>query len=267
MYPKILHIYGPIWINSYGLMVTLGIAVFLFLTVRHPLRKKLLPKTLFLDLVVLGIVAAIVGGRLLFVLECLDAYKDNWLEVFYPWVGGLSSLGCVLVVLLVVPFVLVRRNISVLRFLDLVSMHAPIIYAFGRIGCFLAGCCFGKETFSFPYILYSNPECIAPLHVKLIPIQLYESLGYFAIFFILRFVISKRIKFKGEVFCFFLLFVSLFRFVVDFFRADWEFVSFRWLPHAITKIVSFSQLVSATLFIGSLIGLVLIRMWGRKISK
>ncbi|MCK4265254.1 prolipoprotein diacylglyceryl transferase [Candidatus Babeliales bacterium] len=250
MFPKLLHIYGPIWINSYGFMVTLGIIVFLFLSINHPLREKLISKSQFTDVLVLGIISGIVGGRILFILEEFNAYKDNWLEAFYPWIGGFSSLGSILAVLLVSSLFLYKHKISILCFFDLICMHAPIIFVFGRIGCFLAGCCYGVAACCSKFsIIYTHPESIAPLNIALYPTQLIESLGALLIFFILRFGVIRIFFKKGQILFSFLILISFMRFVIDFWRGDWGpfFNGF-----------SFSQVVSGGIFVISIIGLLFV---------
>lgn len=243
MKSRLLHIYGPLWVNSYGLMILIGILAFMFLSIGHPLRKKIISKQLYLDTIFWGILVAVIGGRILFILESWSAFDDNWLEAFYPWVGGLSSLGCVLAVILFAWFYLRKHGVPFLPFMDLITMHAPLVYAFGRIGCFLAGCCHGRVTDSILSIVYTDPHSLAPLHVKLIPMQLYESLAGFVIFFILRFVIPKYFSKPGNILGAYLFFTGLERFFVDFWRGDWEPFTTVYL----IQLLSFSQIIAISI--------------------
>ena len=89
---------------------------------------------------------------------------------------------------------------------------------FGRIGCFLAGCCYGKETDSHLSVVFQNSD-FAPNHVALIPTQIYSSILDFLHFFILLYV-AKHKKAEGEVAACYLILYSIGRFFLEFFRGD-----------------------------------------------
>ena len=89
---------------------------------------------------------------------------------------------------------------------------------FGRIGCFLAGCCYGKETESVFSVIFQNSE-YAPNHVALIPTQLYSS-GLDFLHFLLLLLIARNKKADGQVTACYLIFYSIGRFVIEFFRGD-----------------------------------------------
>src|SRR5271170_4086945 len=143
MYPRILHIYGPIWVYSYGVMLALGFLAFLFLTLRHPMRKKMISADSYINVVFFSLIAGISGGRILFILTNWETFSGNWFEMFYPWVGGLVILGSILGVLLTVPLYLKYLNVPILPLLDLAGLYTPVIQVIARLGCFLAGCCYG----------------------------------------------------------------------------------------------------------------------------
>ncbi len=92
MYPKLLHLYGPLSINSYGLMIAIGLLTFLYLASRHPRRKKLMSVDAFYEAAFVGLALGVVGGRILFAIMEPQAYSV-WYEVFYPWEGGFSLLA------------------------------------------------------------------------------------------------------------------------------------------------------------------------------
>ena len=89
---------------------------------------------------------------------------------------------------------------------------------FGRIGCFLAGCCYGKETESVFSVIFQNSE-YAPNHVALIPMQLYSG-GLDFLHFLLLLLIARNKKEDGQVTACYLIFYSIGRFVIEFFRGD-----------------------------------------------
>ena len=113
----------------------------------------------------------------------------------------------------------------------------------GRIGCLLAGCCYGKETDSFLSITFQNSD-FAPNGVTLIPTQIYASLLDFLHFGILLFI-ARRKKADGEVAACYLLFYSAGRFILEFFRGD--------LIRGSVGILSTSQFISIFTGIGGLV--------------
>ena len=89
---------------------------------------------------------------------------------------------------------------------------------FGRIGCFLAGCCYGRETNSVLSVTFQN-SYFAPNHVALIPTQIYSSVLDFLHFALLLYI-GRHKKSDGQVAAFYLIFYSIGRFVLEFFRGD-----------------------------------------------
>ena len=221
MYPRLFHIYGPVWIHTYGVMIALGFLVFLFLTTRHPLRKKLIGTEEYLDVVLLGLISGVAGGRLLYVLTNLNQFTDNLLQIFYPWVGGFTVIGAIFGVLAIVPFRLYRLKVPVLPILDLATLYAPLMQAIARLGCLGAGCCYGAPASNIWWaIIFTNPHGEAPLNIPLHPAQIYTSLASLMIFFILMGVSRKLLKYQGSMLCAYLALENTARFITDFWRGD-----------------------------------------------
>ncbi len=260
MFPRILHIYGPLWINGYGLMIAIGFLLFIFLTYRHPQRPKIISSDLFFNMMFLGLISAIVGGRLFFILSEWDLFEDNWLEMFYPWVGGFGLLGSIIAVLVAVPLYLKLHKIAILPFLDIAVIYVPLMQAVARIGCFLAGCCYGSAVDSSLWysVVFTNQHGLAPLYVPLHPAQLYSSAVSFIIFLII-YLREKFFSFKrGEILFTYLLLESLARFTVDFWRGQRSLiVDFYWAK-SFFALFSYSQLVAFFIFIFALSGLVFV---------
>ncbi len=219
MYPQILHIYGPFSINSYGAMIALGLVLFLWLMTKDPRRKKLLSADQLSNVLMVAIGAALLGGRLLFYLSESHQIK-NFLDFFALWQGGLSILGAVISILAFVPLYLKWQNIAVLPFFDLVSVYAPLLQSISRIGCFLAGCCYGIHT-TLPWaITYTHTKSLAPLCMPLHPAQLYAALTLFGIFLFMKLYAQKRFTGPGQLISLYLILSSLGRLFIDFYRAD-----------------------------------------------
>lgn len=222
MNPRLLHLYGPLWVNSYGTMIAIGLAVFLLLSYRHPLRKKYIDGDLFLNGVMICLLTGLVGGRILFVLLNLPSYLNNWVEIFYPWAGGFALLGGVLAVPPTMIWYLRHHRVEVLPVMDLAALYVPLLQAISRVGCFLAGCCFGclaPEGFSWA-ITYTHPDSLAPLYVALHPTQLYSLGASLAIFFIVQGYYTLARPARGQIFFLYLILEGVARCMVDFWRGD-----------------------------------------------
>lgn len=208
MYPEILHLYGPFSIQSYGLMIAIGLVLATWCADRHPLRKRYMSSDEFINLIILGACGALFGGRLLYILTQWHTL-DHWYEIFFIWLGGLSLLGSVLCCGIAIPLYLWYTKIPILPCLDLIGIHAPLLQSISRIGCFLAGCCYGK--------MVQSSWCM--LH----PTQLYSAFILLIIFFLLRWMFQTKSMHQGQLFALYLMMTNAERFFVDFFRGDQEF--------------------------------------------
>ncbi len=267
MYPCLVHLYGPLWIRSYGLMIAVGFLVFLFLTYHHPLRKKNIDGDTYLNAVFIGLMSGVIGGRLLFVWTAWEQFSHNWLEILYPWMGGFVVLGSILGVLIAVPFYLLAHRVAILPVLDLAGIYAALMQAIARFGCFFAGCCYGMPVkTAIPWaVTFTNPEGFAPLLVPLHPTQLYMSALSFAIFIFMRFVMYQP-RFKaGVLFFTYLCLDSMARFGVDFWRGDRDTLVEVIEVHGKLLQLSQVQIYVLYFFMISLFGLILVSL--QKTSK
>lgn len=249
MYPKLLHIYSDLYINSYGLAIAVGLALFTWLLSHDTQAKKLTSSQELLNIIQLGFVIALIAGRLGVFLTEPNLYT-YWYEWFMLWKGGFSILGSILGIVLLMPCILKKKNIPILPFLDRVSVYAPLLQSISRIGCFLAGCCAGKPTSSIWAVTYYDPACMTQLYVPLHPTQLYSSILLLIIFFFLYFGLQQRTKHSGVLFFSYLLLVSFERFIVDFFRADHINA-----PELLYNLFSIHQWIALLLFVGACLGL------------
>lgn len=239
MHRELIHLFGPIGIQSYGLAIALGLIVFLLFASTSDRRKKLMSASVFFESIVIASLCALLGGRLLFWLTSWHDYRNLW-EFFFVWDGGFSILGSVIAVLLGMTLYLKKLSIPVLPYFDLVALYAPLLQSIARLGCLCAGCCHGIPTTLAWGITYTDPEGFAPLHVPVHPTQVYSSLSLLAIFLILRFIIAPRAQRAGSILWWYLVFEATERFVIDFWRADRIFVN--WAPR-----ISIDQLIALSL--------------------
>jgi phosphatidylglycerol:prolipoprotein diacylglycerol transferase len=163
--------------------------------------------------------SAIIGSRILFVLINFDSYREDLLQVFKIWEGGLVFYGGLILAAGVAIGYMRWHRLPLWKLADLFSPSIALGLVFGRIGCFLAGCCYGKET-SLPWgIVFTSPDSLARLNVPLHPTQLYEAAGGLIIFFFLNWM-AKRKTFEGQIFWLFLLLYSIARFLIEILRDD-----------------------------------------------
>ena len=206
---------GPLTIHSYGLMIALG---FLLCVVMGMYRaKKLgLNAEAILDIALLGIAAGFAGAKLLYVAVEFPAFLQNPARVLgsegFVVYGGIIAGVC---------SAIVYCHVEKLVFLDYFDLAAPSIalaQGFGRIGCFLAGCCYGRETELWFGVVFP-PNTLAPAGVKLLPTQLFSSAGDFVLASVLLWF-AKRARHRGDVGALYMLLYGVGRFVLEFFRWD-----------------------------------------------
>lgn len=222
MCPRLIHLYGPVWVASYGVMIAIGFLVFLLCTLYHPIRRRFIDETIYQNALFIGLFSGIIGGRVGAVLTDWSAFSDNWIEIFYPWVGGFMVLGSIIGVLLIAPWYLRMHKVPILPILDLASLYAPLMQSIARFGCFFSGCCYGLplDNVTWYAVRFTDPAGSAPLGVWLHPAQLYVSLASFIIFLLIQAVYRTVTVKRGQLVFLYLTLESASRFIVDFWRGD-----------------------------------------------
>lgn len=217
MFPDLISI-GPFTLHSYGLLVALGFLAGLFVTVQIGKREGYTSQQI-MDMGFLMILGGVIGSRLLYILINLSHYLQHPLDALKIWQGGLVFSGGILGALIAMGWYSYRHSIPLWNLGDLWAPAASIGQGFGRIGCHLAGCCYGKPTDSCLGIVFTHPHSLAPLGIPLHPTQLYSSLSAFTIFAILLFL-SLRKTYNGQVFLWFLILHSTARLWIEKYRWD-----------------------------------------------
>lgn len=210
---RIMFQLGPLTLYSYGVFVALGIALSILLISREGERSGI-SSAAILDIMLWAIVFGITGGRLLFVVINWQHYAhDKFWGVFDLAGGGLAIQGAIAGGILGSAAVSRIKKISFWRVGDLVVPYMALAQSIGRIGCFLNGCCYGREVYGAFGVTFPGEE------VMRVPTQLYSSFGLLVIFVILS-MLRARKRFDGYVFCAYLMIYSAFRFFMDFLRGD-----------------------------------------------
>ncbi len=218
MHP-VLFRFGPLTIHTYGFLIAIGFLVAIWLAIIQA-KKEGVPPDKIIDLGFYILLAAIVGSRLFFVLINVGHYINNPLDIFKIWEGGLVFYGGVLLAVPVAVWHIKKSRMDLWRTADIFAPSIAIGHFFGRLGCLAAGCCHGKPAEDIPWgIIFTDPECLAPLNMRLHPTQLYESAGEFLIFLSLVLVRAQK-SFNGQLFMMYLVLYAVLRFFVEFFRGD-----------------------------------------------
>lgn len=118
-------------------------------------------------------------------------------------------------------------------FINIFALITPLAHCFGRIGCFCAGCCYGKVTSCSIHVNYTHPISSVPTGIPIIPIQLYEAAGLFLIFLFILIIFFKKMEFCVP--CYITLY-SFMRFFLEFYRGD--------LQRGFLGVLSTSQVIS-----------------------
>jgi phosphatidylglycerol---prolipoprotein diacylglyceryl transferase len=256
MLPHIFHIYGPLWIQSYGLMIAVAFFVFFYFSYYSPLRKKIISAQGYINLVFVSLLWGIVGGRVFYLLTNWQDFSSAWYEVLLPWEGGFAVQGSFVGIIVSIFLYARKNNLKLLVLIDFISLYAPLLQAISRIGCFLSGCCFGveaSEDFIFA-VVFRNPDVSsAPLGVPLHPTQLYMSVGAMIVFIVLQ-LMHRYGNFWGTGLIFFMYFFleNIFRFYIDFFRGDRGFLS-KTALFGMNFYYSYNQLISMILLFGMIV--------------
>ena len=211
-----IHI-GPITIYMYGLMICLGFLTALELCLVRGKRRGLSDDTIW-GIFFCALVGGLAGCRILYYIVELPAIIrdpslifdfNNGLVVYGGIIGGAVTSFI---------YVRMKRHEAFLPYFDLVMPAVAIAQSIGRIGCFCAGCCWGRETESHLHIIFSHSS-YAPNGLRLIPTQLISSAGDLAIGLILLLYAGRRPA-KGRVASAYFMLYGTGRFLIEFLRND-----------------------------------------------
>lgn len=273
MHP-ILFAIGSFYIGTYGLMLALGMLAGAAVAMWR--AKQLgLPLDRLMDLIFLTVLAGLLGGRITYIVVYFDEFLRAPMAMILSR-EGFVFLGGVIGGALAVAFLVRRFRLPFWRVADVLASALPLGHAFGRIGCFMAGCCYGRPVsphtplsflaVRFPAqstagdVVYPggafaehvahhglSPDAVCSLPVW--PTQLFESAGNLAIFAALVLFWGRR-RFHGQVFLLYLALYSLLRIAVETLRGD---------PRGAIGPLSTSQIIS-------LACLLFVALWWRRLA-
>lgn len=209
---------GPITVHMYGLMIALGFLGALWMCSYRGKKQGLNDDTIW-GLFFCAIFGGLVGTRLLYYLVELPAIiKDP--SILWDFKNGYVVYGGIIGGVLVSLVYCRHKKEDFFSYFDLVMPSVAMAQGLGRIGCFFAGCCYGRETDAWYGITFRNSQ-FAPNGVSLIPTQLISSAGDFFICAILLFYAKQKPK-TGRVASMYLVLYGAGRFAVEFLRNDYR---------------------------------------------
>ena len=223
MFPRLFQI-GSFSAPTYGFLVSLGVLTGLWISVRNPNKQGIDPDDAW-NLGIVAVLAGIVGAKILYFINDWDFYTAHPREIF-SWstmqAAGVFS-GGLLAALAASAWYIRKHNMPAMATCDAFSPGLAFGHAIGRLGCFAAGCCWGRPTSHAWGVTFRNPlahELVGtPLNQALEPTQLFEAAVELANFFILMWML-KRKKFDGQVFAAYLILYGVARYFLEYLRDD-----------------------------------------------
>lgn len=222
MHPVLIEL-GPLTISSYGFLFALGALLGILLAFRKA-RREGIDQNVFADFVFWTMLVSLAGAKLLMVLTDLRFYLDNPGELKYVLTTGGVFYGGLIGGLIYAAWAIRRHRLSFPQIGDLAAPSLALAHAFGRLGCFSAGCCWGGDAHGCSLaVTFSDPLAASrtgvPLGVPLYPTQLAEA-GLNLLTFALLSWLYRHRRFRGQVITVYLFVYSLLRFVIEYFRGD-----------------------------------------------
>jgi phosphatidylglycerol:prolipoprotein diacylglycerol transferase len=226
----VLFSFGALHLYSYGLSIAVGVLISLFLMQRRAAQEGFPGKDDVLDISFSVLIWGFLGARLFYGVQNFSYYLSYPLKIFAVWEGGLIVYGGLVFGLLGFWLMLRKKKIPFWKMLDFIAPYTALSQAFGRIGCFLNGCCYGKAC-ALPWAV-RFPEMTHAVH----PAQLYEAIFDLWLFaFLLAY--RKKSRFDGQTGLAYFLLYGLGRFFVEFLREPgwaWQGITFnQWLSVAV----------------------------------
>ncbi len=248
MYPTLFHA-GQLSLHTYGIAIAVGFLVGILLLV-HSGRRQGISVERLLDLAFWILVSSLLGSRLLFIItdakttygRCVGLDQSGSRSVgqilfdctrsLHLWEGGLVYYGGLISALFVSLWYTRRHKMNFYRVADLAIPFVALGHFFGRLGCFFAGCCYGKVTraawgLSFPpasmiyheMVQYGLLSAAAKATPPVYPTQLFEAVAELGIFFLLL-AINQHKRYHGQGLLIYLVTYPIVRFLLEMLRAD-----------------------------------------------
>ena len=216
MHPELFTI-GGVVIYSYGVFVTIGFAAAV-VSVLWELKRRDDSLWIGVDLLLLMIPAGLFGAKIFHVLFSFSDYLEGPCTLLSIIFSGWSAAGGLLGALIILVLYFRKKNLDGWYWMDTLVPSIALAQSFMRVGCLMAGCCYGKPT-DLPWAITFAKSTVAPSGIPLHPTQVYHLAANLLIYIILM-VRRKRTAFTGELTLAYVLLYTIQRSVIDVFRAD-----------------------------------------------
>jgi phosphatidylglycerol:prolipoprotein diacylglycerol transferase len=251
VYPELFSI-GPITVYSYGVLLAVSYLLGLRLAMWRA-KQWGLDSNRVLDLGIYIIIAALIGAKLLLLVVDFDQFRQSPAELLSLARSGGVFYGGLILAVLVAFWYIARHRMPFWTTCDVFAPGIALGHVTGRLGCFAAGCCYGRAT-TLPWgITFHNPLAAAnvgtPLGVPLHPTQLYEAGAELLILLLLIATERRGRPFPGRTFWAYMFLYGVSRFIIEFYRGD---------PRGTVGMFSTSQFLSLVIVPLSIVMLVVL---------
>lgn len=220
MLPELFSI-GPFTVYSYGLMTALAIAAAIGLGEHEVKRSKIAEEGYIMGLGIAAVIGGYAASKLLFWITILPQILENPAIILDYLSNGFVVFGGLIGGVLTAYVYCRKKKTDFWTTFDLAAPAVALAQSIGRVGCFLAGCCYGRPTEGALGVVFHSSS-YAPAGVKLFPIQLVSS-GLDFLNFLLLFAMWRKGGLKrGMVGVTYIITYSAGRFVLEYFRGDLE---------------------------------------------
>jgi phosphatidylglycerol---prolipoprotein diacylglyceryl transferase len=226
MHPELFRI-GPVPIHAYGTLIVIGFVLGLAV-IRIRIKSYNVAFDTIVDLSFGVLISGFVGAKLFhWLIIPSDFIHDMSLLVSTPinfaknLGSGFEFFGGIVTGVLYFYYFCRKHSLDKKRVLDLITPAVPLAHAFGRLGCFMAGCCYGRDAPDLPWaVVFSDPNSLGPLNRPLHPTQLYEAVLLMILAVSILLAEKRIIAVPGRMISVYILGYTVIRFIVEYFRGD-----------------------------------------------
>ena len=240
--PHELSIFGK-EIPLYGIFFFLGIIIAGTVSI-IPMKKRKIPCMDWVSAAAFAMIGAIIGSKLLFIIVSIKQIIELNLSIYAVIKGGFVFYGGLIGGIIGILIYTKKYKLPTIDYFDVAAVVVPLGHAFGRVGCFFGGCCYGMPYSGKFAVVYTQTDGMTPLNQPLFPIQLLEAILLLLTFFCLFIVFIKKPNKRGMPTFLYTIVYSLMRFSLEFLRGDKE--------RGIMGFLSTSQIISISILIASI---------------
>lgn len=221
MHPVLLKI-GPITIHTYGFLLAIGVLTAILFAMKLAKENNIDTKVLS-DFIFYTLITGLLGAKIYLFFSEFTFYINNPSRIKEILTQAGAFYGGLIFGIIFAVWYIRRKKLDFKKIGDISGPAVALAHFFGRLGCFSAGCCFGREAGScaigvtFPDL---SQDTGVPVGHSIFPTQLMEAILNLLNFIFLLYFYKKRRKFDGQVFVLYIFNYSIIRFIVEYFRGD-----------------------------------------------